>query len=402
MTYHQQFENIISPERASLLCSALEVLWQRVNAPSHPAHALMGMEGTPHSIAFIKETALRLKQKFSTLLVLGTGGSTLCGQAMAGLKEHQPLYFLDNIDPERVTQLLNTLNLERTAFLIISKSGSTLETWCQSLFCLQYAAKRIPQTQLREQVFVVTDPGHNILREWAHEWSYTLFDHAPKIGGRFSILTNVGLLPAAWIGLDIDAFHSGAKAALKAPEQIIAGAAWHLLARDHMAAHVFMPYSDHMAAFARWYRQIWAESLGKNGEGSLLVNARGTLDQHSQLQLYLDGPRDKSFTLLFCEPKPDGDAFSSEFVPPSLGYLKGKSLGQVMQAEYHATGQTLAATGQSVRHFITHNINEAFIGQLAMHLMLETILVAEYLKIDAFNQPAVEEGKIMARQMLGA
>ena len=239
----------------------------------------------------------------------------------------------------------------------------------------------------------------------------TILDHDPGIGGRYSALSLVGLLPAMIVGLDPLAVREGAADVLApvldgAPPEFVepaigAAISVGLATENRVTTTVVMPYVDRLADFGLWFRQLWAESLGKNGKGTNPINALGTVDQHSQLQLYLDGPRDKMFTVMMLNC-----AGSGPIVEPSLaddealGYLSGKSMGDLMDAEQRATAKTLVRNNRPTRIFRLSSLDERMMGALMMHFMLETIIAAHLLNVDPFDQPAVEEGKILTRDYL--
>src|SRR6185437_6125060 len=222
-------------------------------------------------------------------------------------------------------------------------------------------------------------------------------DHDPGVGGRYSVLTNVGLLPAAVCGLDISGIRAGAAAALapilagKPPAEVPAavGAALAVAAQKPIA--VMMAYSDRLERFTRWYVQLWAESLGKDGKGTTPIAALGPVDQHSQVQLYIAGPRDKLFTVVTVDAAGRGPRIAADLAKlcgePDFA---GKTIGDLAAAEARATAETLAKNGCPVRTFAVDTLDEAALGELMMHFMLETIIAAHLMGIDAFDQPAVE------------
>jgi glucose-6-phosphate isomerase len=249
------------------------------------------------------------------------------------------------------------------------------------------------------------------MRRLAASLDLTVLDHDPGIGGRFSALSLVGLLPAMIAGLDAEAVREGAALVLDpvlsgaAPEDCApaAGAAIAIgLARHRfLTTSVLMPYVDRLAHFGLWYRQLWAESLGKQGRGTTPIRAIGTVDQHSQLQLYLDGPRDKMFTLIQLDVAGTGRAAQPGLASePALGYLAGRTIGDLLDAEQRATAETLVRHARPVRVFRLDRLDERVMGALMMHFMIETIVAARLLEVDPFDQPAVEEGKVLARQYL--
>lgn len=359
-------------------------------------------------IADIARIGTHIREQFDELVVLGTGGSTLNPQSLVALAQphdgiDKRVYFIDSMDPHTIQAFLDQLDLQDTAFLMTSKSGSTVETLAQSLMFIS-ALEESGVVDVGRQCFIISDPDKNPLRTIGQRIGATILDHEKSIGGRFSTFTNVGLLPAAVSGVDIRALRKGARNALEAflndeesPAAI--GAALQVAFMEQgMHATVMMPYADRLSAFATWYRQIWAESLGKQGKGTTPIRALGALDQHSQLQLYLDGPKDKFFTMITLDVAGTGPSIPKTAEVP---YLRGKTMGDINAALQQGTLQTLVNNGCPVRHLSLAALNETTLSALMVHFMLETIIAAQLLGINAFDQPAVEDGKILARKFLG-
>ena len=352
----------------------------------------------------LQETAQNWVKRFRTLIILGTGGSSLGAQTLCALHQslvHQisrcRLFFIDNIDPHTFTALLSNLDFEETGFLVISKSGTTAETLCQFLTILPCYTP----ASLKEHVFVLTEPMASPLRQLAQHYGLTCFDHHGGIGGRFSVFSNVALLPAAVVGVDIKRIRQGACRVLEDPRYALEGAALAATAcRTGYTQSVLMPYIDRLYHFTFWFRQLWAESLGKMGRGTTPLNALGTVDQHSQLQLYLDGPQDKFFTLILMNVAHQGTTIEIPTHISGLDYLEQKTMGDLMAAEQKATAETLMNRKRPARIFSLSRLDEEVMGGLLMHYMLETMLTARLLGVNAFDQPAVEEGKILTRTYL--
>jgi len=284
----------------------------------------------------------------------------------------------------------------------------------QFLILLQRLNDRCGRDALARHCVVVTEPTANPMRRLAEREAIHCIDHDPEIGGRFSVLTNTGMLPALIAGLDAVAARRGAEVVLRetlAAENprdsaVAVGAAVVMGLAEHrgLKISVLMPYVDRLASFGLWYRQLWAESLGKEGKGTTPVRALGTVDQHSQLQLYLDGPADKVLTLLMLDQTGRGERVGSELTAsdPDLAYLSGRTMGDLLEAEQVATAESLMQRGRPTRVIRLRALNEESLGALFMHFLLETLMAADLLGISPFGQPAVEHGKVLARRHLGA
>ena len=363
----------------------------------------------------IKSHVERLQHDFSDIVILGTGGSslgaqTICALARQGLPK---LHFLDNIDPHTFHNTLDALNPHTTAFLVVSKSGSTAETLLQFLLCVEKWKTLTCENSVKDHFIIVTENKPSPLAKLADHWGMPRLDHDPHVGGRFSCLSIVGLLPAALLEVDIIAIRQGAAYILEqtlrsdAIEETFVGQGaainYGFAKEKSMNMAVMMPYIDRLQYFSLWYRQLWAESLGKGGVGTTPVNALGAVDQHSQLQLYLDGPRDKFFTIITQTMAGQGDKVSTlPIEDPEVTLYQGKSLGDLMEAEQQASIQTLIKNQCPTRVIHLPAVTELNMGGLLMHFMLETIFTAGLMQINPFDQPAVEEGKNIARQLLQA
>jgi glucose-6-phosphate isomerase len=363
-----------------------------------------------------------------TLVFFGTGGSGLGGQTLAqlagwnipghmrdGQKKRPRTRFYDNLDPQTLEHALAGLELATTRFVVTSKSGGTVETLVQVIAALQ-AVKAAGLEPLIPKLFLgLTEPEAagktNGLRRLLAAHQIPMLDHHTGIGGRFSVLSNVGLLPALARGLDVAALRAGAAAVvqqmLAAPEPrdvpAALGAAVAIgLNREHqIGCQVMMPYSDRLGRFADWFVQLWAESLGKGGNGTTPIACLGPLDQHSQLQLFQDGPRDHLMTILRTPTGGLGPKLDAAMAAMAgIGFLAGRHAGDLVAAQAEAVPAALASAGRPVRTFDIPVLDERAMGALLMHFMLETIIAGRLLKIDPFDQPAVELAKTLARDRL--
>ena len=363
----------------------------------------------------VKNFAAHVAEHFDDFIVLGTGGSNLGAKALFALNHkglNQSLFgirchFFDNVDPITFQALMGGFDPSRAFILSVSKSGETAETVSQTILLLDW----LLSAGLRpaDHVAVLTEPKRSPLTALAARFQLRSFDHDPLIGGRFSVLSIVGLIPALVAGIDAVKVRQGSWSVLEpvlagaAPAEVMAarGAA---LSVTHAQANrnqtVLLPYADQLADFGLWYRQLWAESIGKDGLGTTPIRAMGTVDQHSQLQLYLDGPSDKLFTFIEVAQQKVLPPLNNDLLDEDLAYLRGKSLDDLLVAECQASADTLAAKGHPVRTILVDEVSAFTMGQLMMHFILETILSAHLWGIDAFDQPAVEAIKIRTRQVL--
>ena len=348
--------------------------------------------------------------------VLGIGGSSLGGRALAelipfGAQLTPRVTFFDNADPFTFASALKSFDLRSTRFIAISKSGGTAETLSQALAAAGTIEAAGGGKYLGHHFIVVTEPRPSALKSFAESIGCPVLDHPMGVGGRYAVLTMVGILPAILLGLDVEALRAGAgdvvsnmlsaKSASDVPA--FAGAALHhALDRDRQLREtVLWSYSDALKTFGPWWRQLWAESLGKEGQGSTPVAALGPVDQHSQLQLFLDGPGGALYTIVTTDTKRAGPEIPQARAEAlGLSYLAGKHLGDLVAAEARATAETLARRGRPVRQIHVPKLDERAMGALLMHFMIETIVMGRLMGVDPFDQPAVEEGKVLARQYL--
>lgn len=356
-------------------------------------------------------------------LLLGTGGSSLGARAVCALgssnssnsSSKKTIEFVDNLDPCSLRDLFERLDsssnvIDRTGVLCISKSGETLETISQLLLVFEFFKRK--GRDFSEKIVVITEDKPSTLKIFALENSFLCLDHSKNIGGRFSVLSVVGMLPAMICGIDPREIRKGAATVLHEGRDVVKlGAAF--VAQNFAEGfrnHVSFVYSDKLAAFGAWLAQLYAESSGKDGLGITPVTARGSVDQHSQLQLYLDGPSDKCFSF-FLEKQQDNDAEDnfriSKNIPTKFAYLGGKSISEIFEAQCNATIGALLEKGQGpLRKFEFPEVTPRILGELFTHFMLEVPCVCRLLGggvgVNPFDQPAVERGKIITKELLAA
>jgi glucose-6-phosphate isomerase len=417
----------------------------RFQADFEHAHAQIEQRRAAHELGFfelpyetgvvddIQRFADGVGQAFDTVVVLGIGGSALGTLALqqalvkphwnelddAGRDYFPRLYVLDNIDPTTLSPLLDRIDVRRTLFNVVSKSGSTAETMAQFLIVRDKLEKTLGVEAYRSHLVFTTDPEKGVLRSIARSEEIATLPVPENVGGRFSVLSSVGLLPAALIGVDIRALLSGAaemddRCRTKNLSDNPAGlfAALQFLAHTRASApiHVMMAYTDRLHLMADWFRQLWAESLGKqldrNGAdvftGPTPVKALGATDQHSQVQLYMEGPFDKTVTLLATEMWPiDVQVPSLYSGHPELSYLGGHTLGELLDAERAATAAALTERGRMNMTLSLPRIDAHAVGQLFMLLQIATVYAGAFYDVDPLDQPGVELGKKLTYGLMG-
>lgn len=359
------------------------------------------------------------------LVVLGIGGSALGNIALhtalrnpmynllASKKRGGPrLFVMDNVDPVQFGSLLDLLDdqLENTVFNVISKSGETAETASQFLIVRDLLVKRLGAEKARRQIAAITDPKSGTMRTIVDGEGYAALPVPDGVGGRFSVLSPVGLFSAAMCGINIRELLAGAadmdkrvmqKDLRKNPAAMMAAIYWELYQKGKNL-HVMMPYAYQLKDLSDWYRQLWAESLGKQKSldgrdvfvGPTPIKALGTTDQHSQVQLYREGPNDKVITFLAVENYgrdvaiPDAPASGQD-----MAYLAGSSMAKLINAEREATEQALVASHRPCLRIVFPRISENTVGQFIYLWEMTTSIAGQFLGINAYDQPAVQLGK---------
>ena len=371
------------------------------------------------------EYAAALDPAIDTLVVLGIGGSSLgpraLYQALAPawdpLRTRSPgmprrVFFADNVDPVTFGGLLDLVRPERTVWNVVTKSGGTAETSAQMLVVADRLERTLGPERARRHVVATTDPATGALRRLAAAQGWTTFAIPPSVGGRFSVLSPVGLLPAAVAGLDVTGLLDGARrmrdrclapALADNPALALATLLHHHHVERGRPLAVMMAYADGLYATAEWFGQLWAESLGKTGAGPTPIAARGATDQHSQLQLYAEGPDDKAYLFLGVGERgadvriPDGPLARSA---PDLAYLAGVGLGRLLDAELAGTMSSLRRRGRPVGLFRLARVAAEPLGALMMLLEAATAFAGPLYGVDPFDQPGVEEAKRLTFEAL--
>jgi glucose-6-phosphate isomerase len=370
------------------------------------------------------EWARSLPPEIENLVVLGIGGSSLGPRALysalarpfdplrprpAGIPRR--LIFADNVDPATFAAILELCPPERTVWNAISKSGGTVETAAQTMIVADRVRRALGDDGLRRHLVVTTDPDKGALRRIADDLGLTAFDVPPSVGGRFSVLSAVGLVPAAAAGLDVHGLLDGAHAMRRVVERerdvtrnpaLQLAVALHQHEHARRPIHVMMPYADGLYDTAMWFQQLWAESLGKRGAGPTPLAVRGATDQHSQLQLFAEGPDDK--VILFLDVKERGVDVPIPAVFGELdeyGYLGGHSLGELIDAERRGTTAALTRAGRPNATLTIERLDAPSLGELMLLWEAATAFAGPIRGVDPYDQPGVEAGKRIAFGLLG-
>ncbi|UCF00339.1 MAG: glucose-6-phosphate isomerase [Planctomycetota bacterium] len=380
----------------------------------------------------VKELTAELKDRCENLVVLGIGGSALGNIAlqtalnpyMYNLDDAQRraprLFVFDNIDPPQLSSFLDWLSnkLDKTIFNVISKSGRTTETAAQFMVIRKLLSDKLGPDGCKNQVVATTDPKQGVLRKIAADASLRCLEIPPGIGGRFSVLSTVGLFSAAMCGINIDLLLEGAcdmdkrvsnEDFLKNPAAINAAINYHFYNHGKKISVMF-PYSFHLKDLADWFRQLWAESLGKAKDltgnevhiGPTPVKALGTTDQHSQVQLYREGPNDKLFTFLQVKNfKKDLKIGPASACASELGFLAGKKLSELFNREKQATEFALLQDKRPCLTIIFPEVNAYTVGQFIYLFEVTTSIAGELFNVNTYNQPAVELVKVATSALMG-
>lgn len=370
-------------------------------------------------ISYVEE----VKDKFDAFVVLGIGGSALGPISVQQAINHPyyneisrekrggypKFYVADNVDPEKLVYLFETIDITKTMFNVISKSGSTSETMSQFMIIKEMLEKELGEKS-KEHIVCTTDKENGNLVKIAKEEGYKTFTIPAGVGGRFSELTPVGLLPAAFCGINIKELLKGAAVMdnMCKDDDIYKNPAFmygllnYLTMKNGQNISVMMPYADSLKFIADWYAQLWAESLGKKYDndgkevyvGSTPVKALGATDQHSQVQLYAEGPFDKIITFIGVDKFKKSITIPKIYEDmPSLAFLGGVTQDDLIKTEQIATEYALLKAGKPNMTITLPEVNENTLGQLLYFFEVATAFTGELLNINAFDQPGVEEGK---------
>jgi len=436
MDYNNMLAERIGPEGIPL--AALEALTPQIEKATQAMsekRPQMAWRDLPYNqaeiVKDIQQYAAEMKPQIDAFVVLGIGGSALGPLAVQQALNHPfynelprekrgdnpKLYVVDNVDPERLVYLFTAIDPTRCLFNVISKSGSTSETMSQFMIIQAMLEEKLGKEAARKHIVCTTDPESGNLIAIAKKEGYKTYYVPSAVGGRFSELTPVGLLPAAFCGIDIEGLLEGAAQMdamckndiNKNPAHMFA--ALHCLAMAHgKNISVMMPYADSLKLISDWYVQLWAESLGKKYDkdgktvhtGQTPISALGATDQHSQLQLYAEGPFDKIVVLIGVDEYRETITIPNTYSDmPSLGFLGGVTHNKLLKTMQTATEYALTKAGRMNMTITIPKVTPQTVGQLLYFFEVATAFAGELLNINAFDQPGVEEGKNATYALFG-
>ena len=391
----------------------------------------MNLGYNEETIWYVKEFAAMVENRFDDVLILGLGGSALGGKAVCEAllppywnylskekrNNYPRIFFLDNIDPDQMNSILNILDLKKTLVNVITKSGSTAEVMAQFMILKDRMEKELG-ADYRKNIIATTDKNVGILKQLSDQEGYKTFFIPDDVGGRFSVFSAVGLLPFALVGIDIQEITQGVKdmdLALKNTDINCNIAAQNALihylldTKKNKDISVMMPYSDRLRYVADWYCELWAESLAKERDkdnnivntGQTPIKAIGVTDQHSQLQLYNEGPNNKIINFLRVKEFDTTLEIPNIFEYTGISYLGGKTINQLYNAEADSTMASLLDYKRPNVTITIPKVTPYHIGQLLYMLEVQTAITGALYNIDAFNQPGIEQAKNYTYALMG-
>jgi len=359
-----------------------------------PLYKIFSIQDSLKQAKLVEPYAQEINQNFTDLIVIGMGGAVLNPETLISLAANKTnntkIHFLNNTDPIFLENLLSRIELKNCAILAISNSGQTLETI--SLVGVMIAEfTKAESANIGKHFYFITNLKSGSLKNVANKIGATLIEHTANISGRYSGLTNVTTLPAQIAAIDVQAYILGANSVLEdfydnksESQAALSAAAIHSIQKP---IAVNLGYLQQFNVFLEWYSQIIAESLGKGGNGITPIKGLGPNDQHSMLQLYLEGPRDKSYSLFYTKNNYTSLATADL---PELGYIANKNLDDINRANFEATLSALKKIGAPTRSIVLDELSASTIGALVMHSMLEVIILGHMMQLNPFNQPGVE------------
>ena len=334
-------------------------------------------------------------KKFKTILIIGMGGSILGAKAIYDFLKHKTkknFIFIDNLDENYLKSIKKNNNLSKSLFIIISKSGNTIETISNTYFFKSFLKSK--------NTIILTENKNSFLRNLAKEKKFNFLEHKKFIGGRYSVLSEVGMLPAYLMGFKVENFKKNLGKFIYNKKIILSSANLiNKLKIKNAKILVFFNYVPELNNFLYWSQQLFAESLGKNKKGFIPVISNAPKDHHSLLQLYLDGPKDKVF-YIFSSSKRGNLKTKSDFFNDNVQYLRKKKYNNIKDSQKNAFLRVLKNKKIPFREINIQKFNEDTIGKLFLQFIMETIFLGKLINVNPFDQPAVEEVKVLTKKFL--
>jgi glucose-6-phosphate isomerase len=392
--------------------------YTRILAKPHPFMTLPNIHFQFDEMRALADKALEMKIK--NLVILGIGGSSLGTQTIFDallhpfhnheerFRDKKPRYFLlDNIDPHKMAAIIECVieDLDHTLLVVISKSGETPETISQFMLFNELMKK---SPGYKDRIVLITDQEKGLLNRIGAKEGYPILNLPPGIGGRFSVLTPVGLFPSAIMGINIKKMTDGAAGMgahvvrYDGDENMafVLAAILYLMMQKGKNIHIMMPYCERLSGFADWFRQLEGESLGKNGIGPTPAKSVGVTDQHSQLQLYMDGPKDKCIIFLYNATQEVPIPASFDYLD-DVAYLANKDMKSLFHAEFEGTRISLTEAKTPNLSLMLDEVSDYNLGALFYLFEMVIALMGHLMAVNAFDQPGVEQGKIYTRAIMG-
>ena len=342
---------------------------------------------------------LKRFMRFKSIPLVGMGGSILGSEAIyrfLKIKIKKKIYFFNDLDEGKINSIKKKENLSKVLFIIVSKSGNTVET-LSNTFTLNIIKKN------SKNIIIISEKKNNLLFELSKKLNLFYIEHKKNIGGRYSVLSEVGIVPAFLMGLSVKKLRSNIRGFLKGKNKIFLKDSTiklaNLINSKQFNNLIFLNYSPNLENFLYWCQQLIAESLGKKNKGLLPVVSNVPKDHHSLLQLYLDGPKDKLYIIFHHKEKTKEKIIIDKNIKLKT-FLKNKKLGLVKNAQRKALIKIFKKKGTPFREFIIKNSDEKTLGELFSYFMLETIIIGKLLKLNPYDQPAVEQVKIYTKRLL--
>jgi len=378
------------------LYSKYKKIFHQINSLSKIPNQFFYLFNKNHRLT-TKISDLKKFKRFNTVVLIGMGGSILGAEAIYRYLNNnikKKFYFLNDLDIAKIKKIKKEITTKKTLFLIISKSGNTIET-ISNLFYLNILKKK------SKNIIVISEKKDSILFNITRKFNLFFIEHKNYIGGRYSVLSDVGLVPAYLMGINISKLRKNIYKYISNNQILKDGSIKlaNILIQKKMPNLVFLNYSKNLDKFLFWAQQLIAESLGKKSQGFFPIVSNVPKDHHSLLQLYLDGPKDKLFIIFSIDEKPTKKLSVNKFLNKK-SFLNNKSLNQIQLAQKNALSETLKKNKISFREFKLKKDNEETLGQLFSYFILETILIGKLTNINPFDQPAVEQVKVVTKKHL--